>query len=67
MDFRCDVVDWLGGYPYEYAYKSEVISFLEPLGFQLLRIVHPRVPTGCNEFVFRRVNLLSKSKTDQAE
>lgn len=55
MDFWYDVVDWLGGYPYEYAGIGEMKAGVEMMGFRLERTVPPRVPTGCNEFVFRRV------------
>lgn len=54
MDFWYDVIDWLGGYPYEYAEASGVIGFVEGLGYRVCRVVRPKVPTGCNEFVFRR-------------
>lgn len=54
MDFWYDVIDWLGGYPYEYAGVESVERFLEALGFQVERVVRPRVPTGCNEFVLKR-------------
>jgi 2-polyprenyl-6-hydroxyphenyl methylase/3-demethylubiquinone-9 3-methyltransferase len=54
MDFWYDVIDWLGGYPYEYGRITDVVKFVEPLGFQADRITKPRGWTGCNEFVFRR-------------
>ena len=54
MDFWFDVIDWLGGYPYEYARIADIISFVQPLGFQVERITRPRGRTGCNEFVFKR-------------
>jgi 2-polyprenyl-3-methyl-5-hydroxy-6-metoxy-1,4-benzoquinol methylase len=54
MDFYYDVVDWVGGYPYEYASKAEVLALIEPLGFRCVKFVPSQVPTGCNEFVFRR-------------
>lgn len=54
MDFYYDVVDWVGGYPYEYASVAEVVASLAKLGFSPLKIIPARVPTGCNEFVFRR-------------
>ncbi len=52
MSFYYDVIDWLGGYPYEYAGKDEVIHYVEKLGFTCIKSVKPAVPTGCNEFVF---------------
>jgi 2-polyprenyl-3-methyl-5-hydroxy-6-metoxy-1,4-benzoquinol methylase len=54
MDFYYDVIDWVGGYPYEYASRREIEVRLTPQGFSLLRFHAARVPTGCNEFVFRR-------------
>jgi len=54
MDFWYDVIDWLGGYPYEYASIDEVRARVEPMGFTLAEARPPRVPTGCNELVFRR-------------
>lgn len=54
MEFWVDVTDWLGGYPYEYASAAEMTERLAALGFTLERVVPPRVPTGCNELVFRR-------------
>jgi len=55
MDFWHDVVDWVGGYPYEYARRSEVQERVERAGFVLRRFVPAEVPTGCNEYVFDRV------------
>lgn len=54
MDFWHDVVDWVGGYPYEYAAPQEVEAFVRSLGFDLQNFVPAQVPTGCNEFVFKR-------------
>jgi hypothetical protein len=56
MDFWHDVIDWLGGYPYEYAHITDIVSFVQALGLEVERTVKPRVPTGCNEFVFRHFN-----------
>lgn len=55
MDFYYNVIDWVGGYPYEYASLSEMRSYVEPLGFKLVKEIPAEVPTGCNEFVFLRV------------
>lgn len=54
MDFWYDVIDWVGGYPYEYASPAEVEGFVAGLGLSLRRLVPAQVPTGCNEFVFER-------------
>lgn len=53
MDFGYDVVDWIGGYPYEYASIDEITSFVTKLGFTTERVIPAQVGTGCNEFVFR--------------
>jgi SAM-dependent methyltransferase len=54
MDFYFDVVDWVGGYPYEYASVSEIEDLLNREGFVVVRTVRAGVPTGCNEFIFIR-------------
>lgn len=64
MDFFHNLVDWLGGYPYEYASISEMRKLLGNLGFHVLRVLQAPVPTGCNEFVCRaeRENEFSKKR-----
>ena len=54
MDFYFDVVDWVGGHPYEYASHAEVTRNLRELGFELIRFYPPATPIGCMEFVFRK-------------
>jgi SAM-dependent methyltransferase len=54
MDFRHDVRDWLGGFPYEYATAGELFDYVRRKhGFQL---EHLRTGDGtiCNEFLFVR-------------
>lgn len=48
-----DMVDWVGGYPYEVARPDEIFDRFRRSGFQLERLVTSR-GWGCNEFVFRR-------------
>jgi SAM-dependent methyltransferase len=55
MDFWFDVIDWVGGYPYEYAATDEVKRSICDQGFFLQRCIPAQVPTGCNEFVFRKL------------
>lgn len=52
MDFWYDVIDWLGGYPYEYATPPQIESFVGEMGLRLRKQIPAQVPTGCNEFVF---------------
>ncbi len=54
MHFYFDVVDWLGGYPYEYASQKAIIEYIEELGFSVVSVIPAHVPTGCNEFIFNK-------------
>ena len=51
MDFMHNIVDWVGGYPYEYASIPEMEAALKRLGFRILSTRPTKVPIGCNEFV----------------
>jgi SAM-dependent methyltransferase len=62
MSFYHDVIDWLGGYPYEYANKDEIINYVENKGFKCVKFVKPAVPTGCNEFVFSKIGASQSAK-----
>jgi len=67
MDFRTDVHDWLGGYPYESIEHMDFVTSLATLGFRVERelLRYPgRTPSGlfgsgCDEYVFRRTSNLS--------
>ena len=50
-----DVVDWVGGYPFEVAKPEEVLDFCRARGFELRRLSTCLGGHGCNEFVFERV------------
>lgn len=50
-----DVVDWVGGYPFEVAKPDEIFEFYRARGFQLEKLVTCGGSLGCNEFVFRRI------------
>ena len=49
-----DMVDWVGGYPYETAKPEEIFDFYSERGFTLTRLKCGNVGLGCNEFVFRK-------------
>ncbi len=49
-----DIVDWVGGYPYEYAKPEEIFDFYRSRGFRLTKMKCGGVGLGCNEFVFQR-------------
>lgn len=48
-----DLVDWVGGWPFEVARPEEVFRFLRDRGFVLDELTTSG-GHGCNEFVFRR-------------
>jgi 2-polyprenyl-6-hydroxyphenyl methylase/3-demethylubiquinone-9 3-methyltransferase len=50
-----DVVDWVGGLPFEVSRPEQVLDFLRDRGFTLLRMKTCGGGLGCNEFVFQRV------------
>jgi 2-polyprenyl-3-methyl-5-hydroxy-6-metoxy-1,4-benzoquinol methylase len=54
MDPWRDVVDWVGGYPFEVAKPEEVFSFLRERGFHLQYLTTCAGGPGCNEFVLSR-------------
>ena len=53
MDFWTDLVDWLGGYPYEFASIDEICKFFERKGFKLIKL-NKSDGYGCNEFLFKK-------------
>jgi 2-polyprenyl-6-hydroxyphenyl methylase/3-demethylubiquinone-9 3-methyltransferase len=57
MSFWTNVVDWVGGYPFEVAKPEEIFDFCRARGFVLLHLKTNRGEAGCNEFVFKRAEL----------
>ena len=49
-----DVVDWVGGYPFEVARPEQIFDFYRDRGFTLQRLKTEGGDLGCNEFVFHR-------------
>lgn len=49
-----DIVDWVGGYPYETATPDEIFDFYRARGFTLIKLKCGSVGLGCNEFVFSK-------------
>lgn len=47
-----DVIDWVGGYPFEVAKPEEVFEFFQNKGFSLKKLKTCAGGLGCNEFVF---------------
>ncbi len=49
-----DLVDWVGGYPYETAKPEEIFDFFSQRGYTLKKMKCGNVGMGCNEFVFQK-------------
>jgi len=59
MDWHHDVIDWLGGYPYESVSPSQLKAFAKTRGFEIISAITETQPigffgAGCDEFVLRR-------------
>lgn len=59
MSLWFDMLDWLGGYPFEVAKPEVVINFFRAKGFELQVLKTTGGRHGCNEFVFQKSNRLS--------
>jgi len=55
MSLWYDMLDWLGGFPFEVAKPDAVFDFLRSRGFTLNKLKTCGGSYGCNEYVFRKV------------
>ena len=53
-----DVIDWVGGFPFEVCKPEEVFDFYRSRGFELTKLSTCAGGIGCNEFVFERKPVL---------
>jgi len=49
-----DVVDWVGGYPFEVATPEQIFEFYKARGFTMDRLTTCGGSLGCNQFVLRK-------------
>jgi hypothetical protein len=65
MALWTDLVDWLGGYPYEFASADEIIQFCErECGMRCTRLIAvTEGDTGNNQFVFERSRSTSRDRS----
>jgi 2-polyprenyl-6-hydroxyphenyl methylase/3-demethylubiquinone-9 3-methyltransferase len=49
-----DMLDWIGGYPFEVSRPEQVLDFLRNRGFSLEKLRTEGGGLGCNEFLFSR-------------
>jgi 2-polyprenyl-3-methyl-5-hydroxy-6-metoxy-1,4-benzoquinol methylase len=54
MSLWSDMVDWIGGYPFEVAKPEEILRFYRDRGFVLRELITCGGGLGCNQYVFER-------------
>lgn len=54
MDKRTDLIDWVGGFPFEVARPDAIFNFYASRGWALIGLKTSGGGLGCNEFVFSR-------------
>lgn len=54
MSLWYDMVDWLGGWPFEVSKPDDVVEFYSSRGFVIRRLITVGKRLGCNEYVFSR-------------
>lgn len=50
-----DLIDWIGGYPFDVARPEEIFRFYRDRGFALEELTTHGASIACNEYVFRRL------------
>jgi SAM-dependent methyltransferase len=61
MSWQTDIIDWVGGLPYESATPAEVFDFVHARGFELAHMTTQH-GHGCNEFVFVRSPTVARTR-----
>ncbi|EKE16389.1 MAG: Methyltransferase type 12 [uncultured bacterium] len=54
MNWINDLIDWIGGYPYEYASITTITNYFKKEGFSCINI-SPARSIGCNEFLLKKL------------
>jgi 2-polyprenyl-6-hydroxyphenyl methylase/3-demethylubiquinone-9 3-methyltransferase len=57
MSWWYDLVDWVGGYPFEVATPEAIFEFYRARGFAMVKLKTKGGGLGCNEFVFRKTTV----------
>jgi 2-polyprenyl-3-methyl-5-hydroxy-6-metoxy-1,4-benzoquinol methylase len=53
MSFYYDLIDWIGGYPYEVATPAQLEAYFTEKGFKVINTKYKAAP--CNEVVFQKL------------
>lgn len=56
MSIFTNVVDWIGGLPFEVASPEEIFRFYRDSGFELREMATCAGKHGCNEYVFKKIS-----------
>ncbi len=56
MSYFTDLLDWLGGYPFEVAKPEAIVEFFRGKGFETIKLNPAGRGLGNNEYVFRRLS-----------
>ncbi len=56
-----DVLDWVGGFPFEVAQPEQVFAFYRDRGFVLQHLKTVGSKLGCNEYIFHKIALPTPS------
>jgi 2-polyprenyl-3-methyl-5-hydroxy-6-metoxy-1,4-benzoquinol methylase len=59
MSLWIDMIDWLGGFPFEVAKPEEIVDFVTKNGFVLKKMKTCGGKMGCNEFLFVRNKVIT--------
>ena len=54
MSYGHDLIDWVGGYPFEVAKPEQIFQFFQQRGFRMDRLVTCAGGVGCNVYVFTK-------------
>jgi 2-polyprenyl-3-methyl-5-hydroxy-6-metoxy-1,4-benzoquinol methylase len=54
MSLWQDLIDWVGGYPFEVSKPEQIFDFYRERGFVLTRLLTCGGTLGCNQFVFEK-------------
>jgi SAM-dependent methyltransferase len=57
MSWWHDLIDWVGGFPFEVCKPEQVFDFYKNRGYRLIHLKTCAGGLGCNEFVFQRNGL----------
>jgi 2-polyprenyl-6-hydroxyphenyl methylase/3-demethylubiquinone-9 3-methyltransferase len=61
MSAKHDLIDWVGGYPFEVARPEQVFAFFRDRGYELRHLKTCGGGLGCNEYVFERPVMMQHS------